>query len=221
MNTLIVGGGKLVYFLCRTFLSKGYRVTIVNRNRGECVWLARRLKATVVYGEGSDPHVLEEAQADGVDAVLAVTPNDEDNLMVCQLASLQFGVPHTLALVNDPDNEEVFRKLGVTAAFSTTGLLSSLIEQKAAFEDITSLISVAGGKVNVTEIVLREGAPVIGLALADLGLPPDSLIASILRDERPIIPRGVTTLRAQDRLIVVTLPENHGRVLKMLTGDVT
>jgi trk/ktr system potassium uptake protein len=219
MNTLIVGGGKLVYFLCRTFLSKGYRVTIVNRNRVECTWLARRLKATVVYGDGSDPQVLEEAQADGAEAVLAVTPNDEDNLMICQLAHLQFTVPHTLALVNDPDNEEVFRKLGVTTAVSTTRLLSSLIEQRAAFEDITGLVSLAGGKVNVTEIVLRQGAPVVGQALADIGLPPDSLIAGILREEQPIIPRGVTTLRAGDHLIVITLPANHGRVLKLLTGE--
>jgi trk system potassium uptake protein TrkA len=221
MNTLIVGGGKLVYFLSRTFLSKGYRVTIVNRDRGECTWLARRLKATIVYGDGSDPQVLEGAQADGVEAVLAVTPNDEDNLMICQLAHLQFGVPRTLALVNDPDNEEIFRKLGVTAAVSTTRLLSSLIEQQAAFEDITGLVAMAGGKVNVTELVLRADAPVVGQALADIRLPPDSLIAGILREDRPIIPRGVTTLHAGDHLIVVTLPANHGRVLKMLTGEAT
>jgi trk system potassium uptake protein TrkA len=219
MNTLIVGGGKLVYFLSRTFASKGYQVTIVNRDKTECVWLARHLKATVVYGDGSDPRILEEAQAAGTDAVLAVTPNDEDNLAICQLARLRFNVPKTLALVNDPDNEEVFRKLGVTTAFSTTRLLSNLIEQKAAFEDITSLAPLADGKVNITEVILDEAAPVIGRALTDVGLPPDSLIAGIIRDEQPIIPRGITTLQARDRLIVITLPENHGRVLKMLTGD--
>jgi trk system potassium uptake protein TrkA len=219
MNILIVGGGKLVYFLSRTFLSKGYRVVLVNRDRAECVWLARHLKATVVYGDGSSPQILEEAQAEGVDAVLAVTPNDEDNLAICQLASLRFGVARTLALVNDPDNEEIFRRLGVAAAFSTTRLLSSLIEQKTAFEDITALTSLGEGKVNVTEIVLREDAPVVGRALADIGLPPDSLIAGILRAEQPIIPRGSTRLQARDHLIVITLPENHGRVLKMLAGN--
>lgn len=219
MNTLIVGGGKLVYFLCRTFFSKGYQVTIVNRDRNECVWLARHLKATVIQGDGSDPRILEEARTDDVDAVVAVTPHDEDNLAICQLARLRFGVPRTLSLVNDPDNEEVFRKLGVTTAFSTASLLSSLIEQKAAFEDITSLAPLAGGKVNVTEVALSEDAPVLGRALSNVGLPPDSLIAGIVRNEHPIIPRGVTTLEPGDRLIVITLPENHGQVLKMLTGD--
>jgi trk system potassium uptake protein len=219
MNTLIVGGSKLVYFLSRTFASKGYEVTIVNRDKAECVWLARHLKATVVYGDGSDPRILEEAQAGGVDALLAVTPNDEDNLVICQLARLRFDVTRTLALVNDPDNEEVFRQLGVTTAFSTTRLLSSLIEQKAAFEDITGLTPLAGGKVNITEIVLDQDSPVVGRTLREIGLPPDSLIAGIVRQDRPIIPRGITTLEAQDHLIVVTLPESHGRVLKMLTGD--
>ncbi len=221
MNTLIVGGGKLVYFLSRTFSSKGYQVTIVNRDRAECVWLARQLKATVVYGDGSDPRILEEAQANGIDTLLAVTPHDEDNLAICQLARLRFGVPRTLALVNDPDNEDVFRKLGVTTAFSTTRLLSNLIEQKAAFEDITSLAPLADGKVNITEVVLRDNSPVVGRTLMEIGLPPDSLIAGLIREEHPIIPRGITTLQARDRLIVITLPENHGRVLKMLTGDTT
>lgn len=219
MKTLIVGGGKLVYFLSRTFTSKGYPVTIVNRDRAECVWLARHLKATVVYGDGSDPRILEEAQAGGIDTLLAVTPNDEDNLAICQMARLQFGIPRTLALVNDPDNEDVFRELGVTTAFSTTRLLSNLIEQKAAFEDITSLAPLADGKVNITEVVLRDDSPVVGRTLMEIGLPPDSLIAGVIRGELPIIPRGVTTLQAGDRLIVITLPENHGRVLKMLAGD--
>ncbi len=219
MNTLIVGGGKLVYFLSRTFFSKGYQVTIINRDKSECIWLARQLKATVVYGDGSDPRILEEAQADGTDTLLAVTPNDEDNLAICQLAHLRFGVPRTLALVNDPDNEDVFRSLGVTRVFSTTRLLSNLIEQKAAFEDITSLAPLADGKVNVSEVALRDDSPVVGRSLLDIGLPPDSLIAGIIRDGRPIIPRGSTALEPHDRLIVITLPENHGQVLKMLAGN--
>jgi len=177
------------------------------------------LKATVVYGDGSDPRILEEAHADGVDTLLAVTPHDEDNLAICQLAKLRFGVPRTLALVNDPDNEDVFRQLGVTTAFSTTRLLSNLIEQKAAFEDITSLAPLADGKVNITEVVLPDDSPVVRRSLMDIGLPPDSLVAGLIRGERPIIPRGVTTLEAGDRLIVITLPANHGRVLRMLTGD--
>jgi len=219
MDILIVGGGKTVYFLCRTFLSKGHKVTLINRDLDECTWLARRLKAIVVYGDGSDPQILEEAGAYTANAVLAVTPNDQDNLVICQLANLRFRVPRTLALVNDPDNEEVFKQLGITAAFSTTRVLASLIEQRAGFEDITNLIPAAEGKVNITEIELKETSPIIGKPLRDIALPENSLVASILRNGQPIVPRGATVLQAGDRIIVTTLPENHGQVLRMITGD--
>ncbi len=220
MNVVIVGGGKMVYFLCRTFISKGYKVTVINRDRGECTWLARRLKATVVYGDGSDPQILQEAGADTADAVLAVTPNDQDNLVICQVADMHFNVSRTLALVNDPDNEEVFRKLGIATAFSTTHILTSLIEQRAGLDEVINLIPVGEGKVNITEIVLKETSPVVGRSLRDIAFPENSLIAFILREEQPIVPRGTTVLRGQDRLIVVTLPKNHGEVLKILTGDI-
>lgn len=221
MKVLVVGGGKLGYFLSRTFLSKGYDVTVIDRDQDECTWLARHLKATVVHGDGSDPRILEEAGAHSADALLAVTPNDEDNLVVCQLADIRFGVPRTLALVTDPDNEEVFRQLGITGVVSTTRLLSTLIEQKAGFEEITNLIPVSEGKVNITEVVLKETSPVAGQPLREIALPGDSLIAAVLRDGQPIVPRGATVLRVGDRLVVITLPENHGQVLEMLTGDAT
>jgi trk system potassium uptake protein TrkA len=218
MHILIVGGQKVVYFLSRTFLSKGYQVTIINRDKEECTLLARRLKATVVFGDGSDPRILEDAEADAADALLAVTPYDQDNLVICQLAELCFHIPRRLALVNDPENEQVFSKLGITAV-STTRILSSLIEQRAGFEEIINLIPIDEGKVNLTEVVLHETSPVIGRPLRDIALPENSLVAYILRQAQPIVPRGPTILQTQDRLIVITLPENHGQVLRALTGD--
>lgn len=207
-----------MYFLAKAFLSKGYNITVINRKKEECSWLARQLKATVVLGNATDPEVLRESGISGMDAVLAVTPNDEDNLVICQLSKLSFGVLRTLALVNDPDNEDVFRELGVTTAFSTTRMISALIEQRAGFEDIIGVFSVAEGKVNVTEVMLTETAPVVGKSLMEINLPSDSLIGCILRAGEPVIPRGGTTLYAGDRVVAITLPENHGAVLKLLTG---
>ncbi|MBN2181670.1 MAG: NAD-binding protein [Sedimentisphaerales bacterium] len=219
MDTLIVGGGKIVYFLAKAFFSKGYNVTIINRKKEECSRLARQLKATIVFGNATDPQILKDAQTYSMDAVLAVTPNDEDNLVICQLAKLNFGVKRTLALVNDPDNEQVFQHLGVTTAFSTTHIISSLIEQRTGLEEIVGLFSVAEGKVNVTEVILSDDSPVLDKSLMELELPNDALIACILRDDKPIIPRGVTKLNVKDRLLLITMPENHGQVLKFLTGS--
>jgi len=219
MNILIVGGGKIVYFLAKAFLSKGYNVTIVNRRKEECGQLARQLKAIVIFGNATDPQVLGEAQTASMDAVLAITPNDEDNLVICQLSKLNFGIQKTLALVNDPNNEEIFHKLGVTTAFSTTRMISSLIEQRTGLDDIVSLFPAAEGKVNITEVALPKDSPVIGKSLTEISLPEHSLIGCILRDSEVIIPRGETILYTDDRLVVITLPENHGPVLKLLMGN--
>ena len=221
MHILIVGGGELVYFLTRTFISKGHRVHIVNRDRDECEELAKRVRATVVHGDGTLPSVLEDAGAYTVDVVLAVTPHDQDNLVVCQLSDLHFGVPRILALVNDPDNEQVFRELGVTVAFSTARVLSSMIEQTAGFEDIVHLSPVGRGNVNVTEVVLPDDSPVLGTELRDIELPPDALLAYLLRGDEPIVCRGDTVLQRGDRVILVTLPEHHGQALRLLTGEQT
>lgn len=218
MRVLIVGGGKTVYFLCRVFLSKGHRVTLINRNRDECVRVVRRLKVTVVHGDGSDPAILEDAGARGADTILAVTPNDEDNLAACQLAKLQFGVPNCVALVNDPDNEPVLQKLGITA-FSTTRTIASMIEQRTALDEITNLIPVGEGKVNITELKLQADSPVVGKALRDVGLPPNSLVAVLLRSGEAVIPRGETDLRVGDRLVLITLPTNHGPAIRAITGE--
>ena len=219
MKIIVIGGARMVYFLCRAFISKGHAVALVNRDREECSQLARRLKATVVYGDGSDPQILAEAGAESADALFAVTPNDEDNMVICEIATRRFHVPRTLALVNDPDNEEVFKELSNTTAFSTTHILANLIEQRASFDDITNLFPVGEGKINVTEVVLREDAPVLGKSLKDISLPENALIAGILRNGDAVIPRGPTVLCAGDRLILMTLPANQGQVLKSLLGE--
>ena len=218
MRIIIVGNSKEVYHLSRLFISKGYSITIINRKKEECVWLSRHLKALVIFGDGSDPQILEEVGTSKADAILAITSNDQDNLAICQLGSLRFNVPRTLALVNDPENESIFEKLGITA-ISTTRILSSLIEQSTDFEEITNLTPVGEGKINVTEITLSKTSSVIGRSLQEINLPESSLIASILRGDKVIIPRGGTVLEKGDRLVVITLPDNHGLVLKKLSDS--
>ena len=218
MKVIIVGGGKTLFFLCRKFAAKGYQVVIINRDKNECVQLSRQLSAMVVCGDGSDAGILKEAGAMGADAILAITPNDQDNLVICQLASIKFGMPRAIALANDPDNTEIFEKLGVSA-FSTTQIFGSLIEQRASLEQILNLLPVGEGRVNVTEIVLGADSPVVGKLLKDIDLPENALIAVVIRDNHPIVPRGWNDLQTGDRLVLITLPENHGPVLKALTGE--
>jgi len=134
------------------------------------------------------------------------------------LAALKFGVPRAIALANDPENAEIFEKLGVSA-FSTTHIVGSLIEQRASLEQIINLLPVGEGRVNVTEIILDADSPAAGKLMKDLVLPENALVAVVMRDQRPIVPRGGNQLLAGDRLVLITLPENHGAVLKAFTGD--
>lgn len=218
MKVIIVGGGKTLYFLCRSFTAKGYEVVVVNRRRDECVQLARQLSVTVVCGDGSDESILQEAGAMSADAVLSITPYDQDNLVICQLASIQFGVPRAIALANDPENAEIFEKLGVSA-FSTTDIVGSLIEERAFLEQIVNLLPVGEGRVNVTEIVLEADSPVAGKFLKDIVLPENALVAVIIRNNQPLVPRGPNQLLAGDRVVLITLPENHGPVMEVFTGE--
>ena len=219
MRVLIVGGGKLVYFLSRALISKKHRVTVIDRNWEGGSRLAKQLKIDIVYGDGSDPEVLEDAGAFYSDVLLALTSFDQDNFAICQMADAYFQVPRILALVNDPDNEKVFKNLGIADAISTTHILTGLIEQKAIFEDIVHLTPVGDGKFNLTEVVLKKNAKVANIPLEDLKLPADCLIAGLIRRDKPIIPRGKTRLRPGDRIILVSLPTNHDETLKMLTME--
>jgi trk system potassium uptake protein TrkA len=223
VKVIVVGGGKAVYFLSRSLLSKGHSVTVVCRNPADCKWIARRLSATVVCGDGSDPAVLDDAAAHEADAVIAASPRDPDNLVICQVADRRFGVPLTLAVVNDPDNQTVFPQLGVKNVLSVTPLVSSMVERQTAADEIRQLAVMGEGAVNVTELVLTDRCPLLGKPLAACPLPRDVLIASIVRSAagstEAVIPRGETVLRAGDRVVLITLPSSHGPAVKLLTGE--
>ena len=218
-RVLIVGGGRPVYFLARAFLEKGHEIVLVNRSPEECTWLARRLRATVVCGDGSEPLVLEDAGITECDVVVAATPHDEDNLVICQLAAVRFGIGRTLAVVEDPEHERVFRELGVHGTVSPARVVSELIERRAEFEDIVSLIPAAEGRLNVAEVQLSAGSPVVGRAVREVNLPADCLIAAVLRGEEVIVPHGDTDLRTGDYLLVIASPESYGRALRAVTGE--
>lgn len=218
MNVLLVGNGQTTYYLGRQFGVRGHGVTIVDPDPAHALHLSRRLSAVVIAGDGSDPGVLERAGARRADAVLALTPHDHENLAVCQVARKKFGVPRTIALVHDPDHEEVFRRLGVTVAVSATRILAQVMESLAGFGAVASFVHAAGGRIAVTEVVLPEGAPVVGRPLRESPLPGGALLGCILRGGETIVPRGDTVPRAGDRLVAIARPELQAELLGCLLG---
>jgi trk system potassium uptake protein TrkA len=219
MKIILIGGSKLAYFLAKQFASKNYYTTIINSDLDEAKILSRTLKATVIHGLGSDPVTLSEAGAYQADVVLSLTTEDEDNLIACQIAQKEYGVPRTIALVNDPQNQPIFEKLGITVAFSATQIIASLIEQQTATGDIQNLLPIAEGKVNVTEIALENDNPVVGKTINEVRLPEGTLIACILRQGEVIVPSGENSLQALDRLVVIGQRESYGQLMRLLCSE--
>ena len=219
MRLIIVGGNKTVYFLAKQFVQRKYHITILNRDPVRSQELAEQTKATVVLGEGTDVSLLEDAGARMADAVLALTSHDQDNLVVCQIAQRYFGVPRVIAIVNDPDNETVFQKLGVTVAFSPTRIIGAIIDQEASFEDITTLMPLARGRLNIADVRIDAHSPVVGRSLSEIMLTEGSLVACLIRNEEVLVPRGATQLQVNDHLILISHPEHQQQNLVTLCGN--
>ena len=219
MKIILIGGGKTIYFLAKQFIAEGQSVTIINRDPEESQALSHELDATILLGDGSDPEILEQAGTGSADVLLSMTSRDHVNLVACQVANEKFDVPRTIALVNNPENEEIFPKLGVSLIFSATRIITSLLEQETDFMAITNLMAVAQGKVNVSEVRLPENALVSGKSLQELKLPAGFLLATIIRNGEVLVPSGSTILQAHDQLILIGQAENYRDVLRILTGE--
>jgi trk system potassium uptake protein TrkA len=170
----------------------------------------------VVLGDGTNVLRLEEAGARQADVILALTSNDQDNLIACQIAQKNFGVPRTIALVNDPDNEAIFLKLGVSLAFSATRIIGSIIDQQTDFAAITEVIPLAEGRITITDVHLDSDSPALGKTLQELPFSGKTLIGAIIRDEHVIVPSGATRLMIKDHLIVISEPDHQKADLSLL-----
>jgi trk system potassium uptake protein len=219
MYIIIVGGQQTAYFLTRRFTDRADTVVLVNEDIAACRELTEHTDALVIHGDGSDPKILEQAGARKADIVLAITPEDQDNLITCQIAMKMFGVPRAVTIVNDPDNEQVFDKLGVHAVFSTAKVIGSILDQETNFEQITEIMPIAGGKLTINDVRLDQRAPVVGHKLAEIELSGETLVAGIVRGERVLVPNGQTTLLAGDHLLVISTLDNAKPDIAALCGE--
>lgn len=218
MHIIIVGEDKLSYFLTKSFISKGYRVTQIVYDEAKADKLARNTKADIINGNATNPEILRSADAYYCDLLIAVTPRDEDNLVIAQLAEMEFGISKTIALANDPDNVTIFKSIGIKA-FSPTRLISQMIEQSVQLDDILTLFQTDEGKVIITEFKLNEFSPILGIPLKEINKPQNTLLISITRKDQVIIPNGDSVLEEEDKILVLSTPENHSELVRMITGS--
>ncbi|MGL6065387.1 MAG: potassium channel family protein [Fusobacteriaceae bacterium] len=222
MNIVITGDRNEIYFLIKSFIEKGHNLTYINKDSEICRKISRIYEeCNVLCGDPTNPNILEEAELYSADLLIASGEHDPDNLIVCQIAKKLYSTEKTLAIVNDPNNINIFKILGVDIVVSTTNTIFSIIEKKLSVEEINNIINMEEQKVSIVEILINENNSVIGKKILALELPKSSLIGCILRKEKAIIPRGDTVIEAFDKLVVITLDDVKKTVLEMLSNRST
>jgi len=218
MYIIIVGAGKVGYFLAKRLCRSKHTISIVDKDKVICEEIAKELEVLSVNGDGCDPRTLEEAGVERADVVAAVTGDDEDNLIICQLAKERFGIQRTVGRVNNPDNEHTFSELGIDVPVDSTKIIAKVIEEEVSFSDFVNLMSFKRGKLAIVRVDLPKDSPVIDKEIKDIVLPEDSVLVSILRGEEVIVPKGNTVLKIGDDVIALTLIGNEPQLLELLAG---
>ena len=218
MYIIIVGAGKVGYFLAKRLCSNRHTVSVVDKDKQLCEEVARELEALVINGDGCDPHILDEAGITRADVIAAVTGDDEDNLIICQLAKELFKIKRAVGRVNNPDNEHTFSELGVDVPVDSTKIISKIIEEEVSFSDFVNLMSFKRGKLAIVRLDLPDDSQVINKQVQDIKLPPDSVLVSIVRADEVIVPKGNTVLQPGDDIIALTIIGNEPQLLNLLAG---
>ena len=218
MYVVIVGGGRIGRYIARDLAEKGHEVTVIERMAGRCEQLVVETDVLVIEGDACDVRYLEQAHTDRADAFVATTHEDDDNLVACQLARIEFGVRRAIARVTTPKNVAIFEALGIEAV-SSTRLISELLENEFSVGELIHLTSLKGGRVQLVELRIPEGpAAPEPRSLAELDLPAESIVVAIFRGEETVIPQGSTRLQPGDEVVALTTPELEDRMTAVLLG---
>ncbi len=221
MYIIVVGGGKVGYYLTKSLLEQGHEVLVIEEDPRKCAMLTDELGANVLQGDGCDASSMAKAGMGRADVVAAVTGDDEDNLVVCQVAKHKFHVPRTIARINNPKNERIFHKLGIDVTVSSTELILSQIEQVIPAQSLVNLLSLRSVGVNFVELELPPDSPALGRPLRELGIPDDCILALVIRQgKEAMIPYGDTVLEAGDQVIAVTSEASEETLRQILFGQI-
>ena len=205
MSVIIVGGGKVGTYLASLLLADGYRVKVIEVRREEMGRLQQDLPAgTAVLGSGTDPNALEAAGIRQANVLAAMTGDDETNLVATTLARFEFGVPRTIARVNNPKNAWMFTpEMGVDVAVNQADLMAHLIAEEMSLGDMMTLLKLRKGQYSLVEEKVDPESAVVGKAIADLSLPTECVLTAIIRKGQVIIPRGDVILQPADEVLAL------------------
>jgi len=219
MYIIVVGGGEVGYHLSKVLLNEGHEVLILEQNAARCQRLTDELGSIVYRGDGCEAATLDCVGTGRAAMLIAVTDGDEDNLVACQVAKHKFNVPRTIARITNPENEALFKMLGIDTTVSSTNVILAHIEQELPSHPLIALLKLQSGSIEVVAVKVPDGSKVVGKKLGAFRLPEGSAILLVIsKDKGAQIPTEETVLQAEDEVMVVTSTENEEAIREVLMG---
>ncbi len=219
MYIVIIGGGQVGHHLSKILLNDGHEVLIVEQDPARCDKLCEELGSVVVRGDGCEAATLENVGTARADMLVAVTDDDARNLVACQVAKHRFNVRRTIARITNPNNERIFKILGVDVTVCSTKLILAHIEQELPSHPIIPLLKLKSGTLEVIEAKIPPDSKLIGKKLRTLSLPKGSAVLLIISKEKgPQIPTPDVVIGAEDEVVAITEAENEETIRTVLAG---
>ena len=219
MYAVVAGGGKVGANITRSLLAMGHEVTLVEQRRERFEQLEAELGPTALLGDATEIHVLERAGiARPPEIVLAVTGDDEDNIVISQIAKEGYGVPKAIARVNDPRNQQHFDLLGITQTICATSGLLGLVEHEVPQHGLVKLLELRSEGLEVVELLVNAKAPAAGKRVAGIALPDGAKLVSVMRNGVAELARDDTVVRPGDQVIAILKPGVEEQLRKAVVG---
>ena len=217
MFVVVVGAGLVGRHLAEILTRDNQRVVVIEKNPAVAAFVAKELGVKVVQGDGDDPKTLDEAGTRGADVFVAVTGEDEDNLVACTLAKFEFLVGRVIARVNNPKNEWMFGKdMGVDIVVNQADLMAKLLQEEMPLGSLVTLLKLREGEIALVEKPVQEGSKSIGRRIRDLALPEDAVCVAVIREGKVFFPRPDLVLQPEDRVLVLTTVQQEQKVAQIL-----
>jgi trk system potassium uptake protein TrkA len=220
MFVIVVGGGKVGSNVARTLRGLKHEVVVVEQNPLQYARLEEEFEHAAILGDGTELFVLEQAgMARPPDVVVAVTGDDEDNLVICQLAKEKYGVPNVVARVNNPRNQQHFDLLGISPTVSATSMVLALIQHEVPQHELVHLLQLRKENLEIVEVEIGEKARAAGKRIEELHLPPSARLISVMRDGKAEIAVGATELRPGDQVLALLEPGGEEELRPLLIDE--
>ncbi|MTK14023.1 MAG: TrkA family potassium uptake protein [Clostridiaceae bacterium] len=219
MKAMVIGGGKVGYYLLKTLQEKGYKTVVIERDRKLCSKIAEEPNVEVVCGDGTDIDVLKDSGIEDSQVVAAVTGKDEENFVICQIVKINFKSSEVIARINNPKNRAVFKAIGVRKTVCSTEVIANLIESELDDNRIKVIQTLERGRMILLETVVDKSTTWCNKDISSLRLPEGCIIVSILRNDAAIAPKGDIVIKDEDKVFIVTSMDKRNALEKNLIGE--